>query len=74
VSASALYGGTYNLFAHTLPQFGISTRFADARNPASFEPDDERTKAVFIESIGNPLGISPTSPRLRRSPTAMACR
>ncbi|WP_374360066.1 O-acetylhomoserine aminocarboxypropyltransferase/cysteine synthase family protein [Pseudoduganella danionis] len=57
VSASALYGGTYNLFAHTLPQFGISTRFADARNPASFEPlIDERTKAVFIESIGNPLG------------------
>jgi len=57
VSASALYGGTYNLFAHTLPQFGISTRFADARDPASFEPlIDERTKAVFIESIGNPLG------------------
>ncbi|MYM39784.1 O-acetylhomoserine aminocarboxypropyltransferase/cysteine synthase family protein [Duganella qianjiadongensis] len=57
VSASALYGGTYNLFAHTLPQFGISTRFADARDPASFEAlIDERTKAVFIESIGNPLG------------------
>ena len=57
VSASALYGGTYNLFAHTLPQFGISTRFADARDPSSFEPlIDERTKAVFIESIGNPLG------------------
>ncbi|WP_348697930.1 aminotransferase class I/II-fold pyridoxal phosphate-dependent enzyme [Duganella fentianensis] len=57
VSASALYGGTYNLFAHTLPQFGISTRFADARNPASFEAlIDAHTKAVFIESIGNPLG------------------
>ncbi len=57
VSASALYGGTYNLFAHTLPQFGISTRFADARDPSSFEAlIDERTKAVFIESIGNPLG------------------
>ncbi len=57
VSASALYGGTYNLFAHTLPQFGISTRFADARNPASFEAlIDANTKAVFIESIGNPLG------------------
>lgn len=57
VSASALYGGTYNLFAHTLPQFGISTRFADARDPSSFDAlIDQRTKAVFIESIGNPLG------------------
>jgi O-acetylhomoserine (thiol)-lyase len=57
VSASTLYGGTYNLFAHTLPQFGISTRFADSSDPASFEGlFDERTKAVFIESIGNPLG------------------
>ncbi|MBP1207819.1 O-acetylhomoserine (thiol)-lyase [Duganella sp. 1411] len=57
VSAATLYGGTYNLFAHTLPQFGINTRFADARDPASFEGlIDERTKAVFIESIGNPLG------------------
>jgi len=57
VSASALYGGTYNLFAHTLPQFGITTRFADTSNLASFEGlFDARTKAVFIESIGNPLG------------------
>ncbi|MRW87218.1 aminotransferase class I/II-fold pyridoxal phosphate-dependent enzyme [Pseudoduganella sp. FT26W] len=57
VSASTLYGGTYNLFAHTLPQFGISTRFADPRDPGSFAAlIDERTKAVFIESIGNPLG------------------
>ena len=47
ISSSALYGGTYNLFAHTLPQFGISTRFADSRNPASFDPlIDERTKAI----------------------------
>jgi len=57
VSSSALYGGTYNLFAHTLPQFGIATRFADSRDPASFEPlIDARTKAVFVESLGNPLG------------------
>jgi O-acetylhomoserine (thiol)-lyase len=57
VSASALYGGTYNLFAHTLPQFGIETRFADARNPQSFAKlIDQRTKAVYVESIGNPLG------------------
>jgi O-acetylhomoserine (thiol)-lyase len=57
VSASTLYGGTYNLFAHTLPQFGIETRFADYRDPESFgKLIDERTKAVFVESIGNPLG------------------
>ena len=57
VSAATLYGGTYNLFAHTLPQFGISTRFADYRKPASFESlIDARTKAVYVESIGNPLG------------------
>ncbi|SOT41856.1 O-acetylhomoserine aminocarboxypropyltransferase/cysteine synthase family protein [Burkholderia cenocepacia] len=57
VSASSLYGGTYNLFAHTLPQYGIATRFADPRDPASFEPlIDAHTKAIFAESVGNPLG------------------
>jgi O-acetylhomoserine (thiol)-lyase len=57
VSAATLYGGTYNLFAHTLPQYGIETRFADARDPASFAAlIDERTKAIYAESIGNPLG------------------
>ena len=57
VSASQLYGGTYNLFAHTLPQMGITTRFADATKPESFAAlIDERTKAVFCESVGNPLG------------------
>jgi O-acetylhomoserine (thiol)-lyase len=57
VSASQLYGGTYNLFAHTLPQMGIQARFADARKPESFAPlIDARTKAIFCESVGNPLG------------------
>ena len=57
VSASALYGGTYNLFAHTLPQYGIDVRFADARDPQSFAKlIDDKTKAVYVESIGNPLG------------------
>ncbi len=57
VSSSALYGGTYNLFAHTLPQYGIETRFADYRNPKSFEPlIDARTKAIYVESLGNPQG------------------
>ncbi|HZX32950.1 MAG TPA: aminotransferase class I/II-fold pyridoxal phosphate-dependent enzyme [Rhodocyclaceae bacterium] len=57
VSSSTLYGGTYNLFAHTLPQFGIQVRFADYRDPEGFEKlIDSRTKAVYVESIGNPLG------------------
>ena len=57
VSASTLYGGTYNLFAHTFPQMGLQVRFADHRDPASFEPlIDERTKALYCESVGNPLG------------------
>jgi len=57
VSSSALYGGTYNLFAHTLPQYGIEARFADYRKPETFEPlIDAKTKAVFVESLGNPQG------------------
>jgi len=57
VSASTLYGGTYNLFAHTLPQMGIQARFADYRDPDAFERlIDDRTKAIFCESVGNPLG------------------
>ena len=57
VSSSTLYGGTYNLFAHTFPQMGIEVRFADPRDPASFAAlIDARTKAVFCESVGNPLG------------------
>jgi O-acetylhomoserine (thiol)-lyase len=57
VSVGTLYGGTYNLFAHTLPQFGIQVRFADYRDPQSFKPlIDAKTKAIYCESIGNPLG------------------
>jgi O-acetylhomoserine (thiol)-lyase len=57
ISAATLYGGTYNLFAHTLPQYGIEVRFADYRDPAAFEKlIDARTKAIYCESVGNPLG------------------
>ena len=57
VSSARLYGGTYNLFAHTLPQMGIEVRFADSHDPKSFAKlIDGRTKLVFCESIGNPLG------------------
>jgi O-acetylhomoserine (thiol)-lyase len=55
VSSSSLYGGTYNLFHYTLPKLGITTRFVDGTRPESFAPAiDGRTKAVFIETIGNP--------------------
>ncbi len=57
VSAATLYGGTYNLLAHTLPQYGINSRFADYRDADAFEKlIDENTKAIFCESVGNPLG------------------
>jgi O-acetylhomoserine (thiol)-lyase len=57
VSTSTLYGGTYNLFAHTLPQYGIEMRFADYQDLNSFARlIDAKTKAIFCESIGNPLG------------------
>ena len=57
VSVSTLYGGTYNLFAHTLPKQGIEVRFFDYRDPASLEKlIDDKTKLVFAETIGNPLG------------------
>lgn len=57
VSTSTLYGGTYNLFAHTFPQIGIETRFAapgDVDALASLI--DDGTKAVYLETIGNPAG------------------
>lgn len=57
VSVAKLYGGTYNLLAHTLPRMGIHTRFAAHDDIAALEAlIDERTKAVFCESIGNPAG------------------
>ncbi len=55
VALSTLYGGTYALFAHTLPQFGITVRFVDPDDPAGLEAQvDERTRLVFAETIGNP--------------------
>jgi len=57
VSVAKLYGGTYNLLAHTLPRFGIETRFADHDDIAALEAlIDDKTKALFCESIGNPAG------------------
>jgi len=57
VTTTTLYGGTYNLFAHTLPQLGIEARFADPKDVEGMAGlIDERTKVVFCESIGNPAG------------------
>jgi len=57
VSTSQLYGGTYNLFAHTLPRQGVEVRMASYDDFAGLEAlIDENTKAVFCESIGNPAG------------------
>lgn len=55
VSSQTLYGGTYNLFAHTFKDLGIEARFVDASNPANFAAAiDENTRFLYIESIGNP--------------------
>ncbi len=55
VSANTIYGGTYNLFAHTFKDFGIDVTFVDPDKEGSFEAAiRENTKAVFIESLGNP--------------------
>ncbi|HZH55972.1 MAG TPA: bifunctional O-acetylhomoserine aminocarboxypropyltransferase/cysteine synthase [Burkholderiaceae bacterium] len=57
VSVSKLYGGTYNLFAHTFPRQGITVKFASHDDIAALEAlIDENTKAVFCETIGNPSG------------------
>jgi len=57
VSVPTLYGGTYTLFAHMLPKQGIEVRFAKDDNPASLEGLlDEKTSAVYCETIGNPAG------------------
>lgn len=55
VSAKTIYGGSYNLFAHTLTDFGITTTFVDADEPENFEAAiQDNTKAIFIETLGNP--------------------
>jgi len=55
VSAKNIYGGSYNLFRHTLPQYGIDTTFVDIFDEAAIEEAiQENTKGIFIESLGNP--------------------
>ena len=55
VASKTIYGGTYNLLAHTLPLYGIETTFVDPEEEGAFEKAiNEKTKAVFIETLGNP--------------------
>lgn len=55
VAAKTIYGGTYNLLAHTLPHYGITATFVDPDEEGAFEKAiDDKTKAIFIETIGNP--------------------
>lgn len=55
VSAQSLYGGTYNLFAHTFKDLGIEARFVDASDPRNFVKQiDKNTRFLYVESIGNP--------------------
>ncbi|WP_338552902.1 homocysteine synthase [Paenibacillus sp. KS-LC4] len=57
VSSASLYGGTYNLFAHTLPKLGIKVHFVDSSDPEKFRKAiNANTKAIFAETIGNPRG------------------
>jgi O-acetylhomoserine (thiol)-lyase len=55
VSAAQLYGGTYNLFHYTLPKIGIDVRYVEGNDPEAYrDAITDRTKAVFIETVGNP--------------------
>jgi len=55
VAATTLYGGTYSLFQHTLPNYGIKTVFVDPDDPENFRKAiNEKTKAVYVETLGNP--------------------
>jgi O-acetylhomoserine (thiol)-lyase len=55
VSSASLYGGTYNLFRHTLPKLGIECRFVESSKPEEFRRAiDDKTRLVFVETIGNP--------------------
>lgn len=57
VSAASIYGGTYNLFANTLPKLGIQVTFVDSDDPETFRAAiTDQTKALYAETVGNPLG------------------
>ena len=55
IASTSLYGGTYNLFHHTLPKFGITVKFVDGTDPENFRKAiTAKTRLIFVESLGNP--------------------
>lgn len=67
ISTSTLYGGTYTLFAHQLPRFGVDVKFGDYNDIPSLEKlIDKKTKAIFCESIGNPAANVVDIPEIAR--------
>ena len=65
VSATSLYGGTYNLLAHTFPKLGIKVHFVDPADPENFRRAiTPKTKALYLETIGNPKGDVPDIERI----------
>ncbi len=67
ISTSTLYGGTYTLFAHQLPRFGVDVKFGDHDDIAGLEKlIDKKTKAIFCESIGNPAANVVDVPEMAR--------
>ena len=67
ISTSTLYGGTYTLFAHQLPRFGVDVKFGDYKDIPSLEKlIDKKTKAIFCESIGNPAANVVDIPEIAR--------
>ena len=75
VSTSLLYGGTYNQFKVTLPPLGIGVKLVDGDDVERFAAAiDAKTQALYVETIGNPAGTSPTSRRSPRSRTRTASR
>ena len=76
VASSRIYGGSHNMFTHTLPRFGITTTLVDPRDPKSFERAiTDKTRLVFAETLGNPgHGGAGHRGRGRRRPQAWRCR
>ena len=75
VAANNIYGGTYNLLAHTLPEYGIHADFVNPADPENFERAiRDNTKALYVESFVIPIPILRTWRRWRRSPTGTGSR
>ena len=75
MAQKTIYGGSYNLLEHTLTQFGVTTTFVNAHDLAEVENAIQpNTKAVYLETLGNPNSDIPTLMPLPPLPTSTACR